>query len=158
MCHFLHKTVYLMTQIIDLKWESRQIKTDTKLTHRIHPACTPSSPTEHDLSSLSLEKGGQRETDEERKGNRWRDTETETECSCMCVVTCTRVCVFIECQKKVGQWIWHHLLRVPKEKRRWIWWCPKEEKEQRNENIQQKWHHQKKKEKVKMRWRNKQNR
>lgn len=96
--------------MIDLKWESWQIKIETKRTHRIHPACTPSSPTERDLSSLSLEKGGQRERQTKREGNRWRDTETKTECSCMCVVTCTRVC-FHWMPKKVGQWIWHHLLR-----------------------------------------------
>lgn len=97
--------------MIDLKWESWQIKIETKQTHRIHPACTPSSPTERDLSSLSLEKGGQRE----RQTKRGKETDGEIlrqkQNVHVCVWSHVPKCVFIECQKKVGQWIWHHLLR-----------------------------------------------
>lgn len=147
MCHFLHYN-YIFYDTSDWFKTRELTKIETKRTHRIHPACTPSSPTERDLSSLSLEKGGHRETDEEREGNRWRDTETKQNVH-VCVWSHVPKCVFIECQKKVGQWIWHHLLRGEdggkKDWRR----CPEEVKEQRNGNMKEEGTSQEKKKKLK---------
>lgn len=60
----------------------KELRDKRQLTHHIHPACIPSSLRERDPSSLSLERGTDREKEARegnREGNRWRDIEMDRE-------------------------------------------------------------------------------